>query len=241
MSVTPEVLLQKVAANWVQRLKSFGLWPQFLREIIVDHFIASIECTAEENESAWAEFCANGQIDPVEANGAILQRFGLNEEELKAACARQARVAKFKKETWGKALPAYFLKRKTSLDRVVYSILRLRDAALARELYLRIKEGEQTFAEIAAQYSEGPEARTSGIIGPIALGAVHPSLRPLLAASAPGKLRAPVHIGEWHVVTRVEKLWAAELNSAIEAQLLQELFEASLNAEMKRQFEKLGP
>ena len=239
--MTPEELLRQAEVRWVKHLKHFNLWQQFVREIIVDRASANVECTPAEQEAAWSAFCKARQIDPAAGDAGTLRRFGMTEDELKNACSRQLRIARFKIQTWGKALPAYFLKRKSGLDRVVYSIVRLRDPAIASELYLRIQEGEATFGEIAAQYSEGPEADTFGLIGPIALGMVHPDLRPLLAASPPGQLRPPTPIGEWHVITRVEKLWAAEFDENIQQQLMHELFESWLTAETKRQFEKLAP
>ena len=39
------------------------------------------------------------------------------------------------------------------LDKVSYSLLRVNDELLANELFLRIKEGEATFADIASNYS----------------------------------------------------------------------------------------
>ena len=41
----------------------------------------------------------------------------------------------------------------------------MEDGYLART-YLRISGGEANFAEVAAQYSQGQEAKTKGIVGP---------------------------------------------------------------------------
>ncbi len=62
---------------------------------------------------------------------------------------------------------ARFLERKNELDQVVYSLLRLENSFLARELYLQIESGESNFADLAKRYAEGPERNTNGIVGPV--------------------------------------------------------------------------
>ena len=41
----------------------------------------------------------------------------------------------------------------------MYSLIHVRDPALAQELWIRIEEGETGFTEAASQFGEGPEAR----------------------------------------------------------------------------------
>lgn len=77
------------------------------------------------------------------------------------------RIEKFKQATWGSKLESYFYERKQQLDQVVYSLIRTHDAAAAQELYFRLLENEQPFAEIAVLYSQGSEARTGGLIDPL--------------------------------------------------------------------------
>ena len=50
------------------------------------------------------------------------------------------------------------------LDKVQYSLVRVSSENLANELYLRIKEKESTFEEIARKYSEGPDKQSNGIM-----------------------------------------------------------------------------
>ena len=64
-----------------------------------------------------------------------------------------------------------------------YSLLRVKDADLAQELYLRIKESESTFEEISSEYSVGPEKHNGGKIGPVPLNQPHPLLGKLLQIS----------------------------------------------------------
>ena len=69
-----------------------------------------------------------------------------------------------------------FLASKGSRDLVIYSLLRVKDYALARELWIRLEEDETTFAEAAREFGEGPEADRHGVIGPIPIGALQPTV-----------------------------------------------------------------
>ena len=57
---------------------------------------------------------------------------------------------------------------------MIYSLLRVKDYALARELWIRLEEDETTFAEAAREFGEGPEADSQGVIGPIPIGLLQP-------------------------------------------------------------------
>ena len=74
---------------------------------------------------------------------------------------------------------AHFLSRKNQLDKVVYSLLRCKDVFF-QKLFLRIEGNESDFGDLAAQYSEGQERNTKGIIGPVSMTQAHPAVAELL-------------------------------------------------------------
>jgi parvulin-like peptidyl-prolyl isomerase len=227
---TPNAGLEKprrvaVAREW---LATRGLWPSVWREKLTDETIADVELSDDEKSEALAEAERRWKESAEQ-----LAPYGMRREDLEFATLRERRLRKFKREKWGAALPAYFLKRKSALDEAVYWLLRLDDRMLARELYFRIKEGEEDFSSVAARHSLGSEARTCGIVGPVALGSMAPALAKLILESKPGKLRPPVRIGEWTVVIRLQALFPAKLDAAMEERLCDELFEQWLDAQIR--------
>ncbi len=104
---------------------------------------------------------------------------------------------------------------------------------IAHELYFRIQEGEQSFAELAREHSEGSEADTGGLLGPVPLSQLHPAISKLLSISKPGQLWSPRAIGEWFVMVRLEKLIPAQLNEFMRRRLINELFENWLQEQIK--------
>jgi parvulin-like peptidyl-prolyl isomerase len=155
-------------------------------------------------------------------------------EQVEELAVRPVLLEKFKAATWGSKVESYFMTRKGSLDQVVYSLIRTQDLGLANEIYFRIQEGEQSFAELAKEYSKGPEARTGGLLGPVALSQPHPAIAKLLSVSQPGQLWPPRALAEWMVIVRLEKYMPARLDEAMRRQLIDEMFEDWIKKEIQK-------
>jgi parvulin-like peptidyl-prolyl isomerase len=218
-------------------LASYRMIPQLLCERIIDQAIKPIDCTPEETAQALQEFDKHWRLTSATQREAWRQKYGLSPEQLEALATRKLKVEKFKQATWGQKLNSYFIERKKQLDRVIYSLIRTQDRWLATELYFRILEGEQTFAEIAHKYSAGPEAETGGMIGPVELGTLSPKLASLLSTSQIAILQPPVTLGEWQVIVRVEKLIPAQFDESMRVRLLHENFQAWF----QQQIQQLSP
>jgi parvulin-like peptidyl-prolyl isomerase len=206
-------------------LNQYGMMPQFQRELLIDDAIASITLDPEAMHLASKQFYQQHKIDSDATLKTWMQRQGLDQAQLNHLITRSAKLNIFKQATWGHKLESYFLQRKPQLDQVVYSLLRVKEPGIAQELFFRIQNGEQPFAEIARAYSQGPEAETGGIIGPMELSTPHPTLAKMLAVSQPGQLLPPTRLNEWIVIVRLEQLVAAQFDAAMQQRLLTELFE----------------
>lgn len=212
-------------------LKRYQLMPHFLRGLIIDKAIADINCSEAEKKKAVEQFLAQNQLTTPETQEAWLKERGLTQEELEEIAVMPVAVEKFKQGNWSNKVERYFLTRKSSLDRVIYSLIRTKNYNLAQELYYRILEGEQSFAEVASQYSEGPESQTGGQLGPVPLSQPHPAISKILSVSQPGQLWAPRGLAEWTVIIRLEKFIPAQLDDQMRQALINEMFETWLREE----------
>ncbi len=137
--------------------------------------------------------------------------------------ARDESLRKFAKQRFGSGLEELFLASKELRDSVVYSLIRVRDPGLARELWIRLEESEMTFNEAASAYGEGPEAIHNGIMGPMPIGSLQPALLgEMLRNLRPGQLMPPHILGEWHLLLRLEQLTPARFDQQMINQLLDE-------------------
>jgi parvulin-like peptidyl-prolyl isomerase len=214
-------------------LKRYQLIPHLLRGLAIDRAIAPFSCTEAERETAIIQFREQHQLTSPVALNAWLQKHQMTMEAMEEFAVRTMLIEKFKRTTWGNKLESYFLKRKADLDQVVYSLIRTQDGALAQELYFRIREGEQSFAQLAPQYSQGVEVHTGGLLGPVPLSQPHPRIRNLLSVSQPGQLWPPCIVSDWFVIVRLEKFLPAQFDDSMQQYLLNELFETWLQAKIQ--------
>ena len=160
---------------------------------------------------------------------------GWTESDLCLHLRRPEALRRFAKQRFGPGLEDAFLASRGGRDEVIYSLLRVRDAGLARELWIRLEEAETTFAEAAHQHGVGEEAQRKGVIGPMPIGLLQPEvLQEILRSLRPGELSAPRQLGEWHVLLRLEQLKTARFDEAMREQMLQDALNTFLQERVKR-------
>lgn len=213
-------------------LNRYGLMPQLIRELVIDQALEAVELTPEEQSAALERFDQANNVQSEEQRQLLAQQQQMSLEELTARILREEKLNKYKTETWGPKIESYFLQRKSQLDRVLYSLIRTQEAGLAQELYFRIHDDGQPLADLAREYSEGQEAQTGGLIGPVELSVPHPTLSRMLSISQPGQIWPPTRIGEWFIVVRLEKFLPAKLDDPTRQRLLDELFGTWLKEEI---------
>ncbi|MBK1986058.1 peptidylprolyl isomerase [Sphaerospermopsis aphanizomenoides BCCUSP55] len=214
------------APEILELMGKYQLIPPLLKEVVIDQAIAQIECTPQEEQQACEQLAQQYQGRPDQS---------ISPEQLNSMAIRQLKLEKFKEATWGQDLESYFFQRKSQLDRVIYSLITTSDIGIAQEIYFRIQEGEQSFAELAREYAQGPEAQTDGLVGPVELQSLHPRLIQILSVSQPQQLSPPNQIGEWIVIVRLEKLLPAQLDRPMRQRLLNERFQAWLQTQTSAQ------
>ncbi|MGK7889820.1 MAG: peptidylprolyl isomerase [Leptolyngbyaceae cyanobacterium] len=234
MAVVLKVGNREITADEVLPLMAgYQMLPKFLQELIIDEAIADIECTPEEQANACNQFYAQNNIAEDEPRQKWLKLYGMTQSQLESLAARSLRIGKYKQTTWGPKVESYFLERKGNLDKVIYSLIRTKDVGIAQEIYFRINDGEQTFAELAREYSQGPEADTDGLIGPVELSVPHQSLAAILSRSQPGELSPPTRVGDWMVIVRLERFIPCQMDDAMRQRLIEEQFKTWLQERMQ--------
>ena len=235
MSVVLEVDNQVYTAeDLVPLLTQYQMLPKLAQEILIDKAIADIECSEEENTSIYNQFCQQNQLTSDEQVQAWLNEQGMNREQLQNSITKRLRIEKYKQETWSDDVDAHFIKRKAQLDRVVYSLIRVEKPEVAQELYFRIKDDENTFSALAMEYSQGTEAQTGGLIGPVEINAPHPKIAQILATCQSGQLVPPTRVGEWIVIIRLENYISAKLDDGMRQRMLDELFNRWLHKSIQQ-------
>jgi parvulin-like peptidyl-prolyl isomerase len=224
----------------VSYLSRSNLLSNTLRAITADSILASVSLTDEERLEAFQGFCRDQHLSGPGEVEAFRKQQLLQKEDLRFVIERSLRFARLCEQQYLPKAEARFLERKTSLDQIVYSLLRVADSGLARELYLRIADEETDFATAATEYSLGPENKSKGLVGPVPLLKAHPNLAQRLRTNPPGKLIEPFQIEQWWVVARIESYTPAILDDATRMAMAKELFDEWVEGEVQAQLSDLA-
>jgi PPIC-type PPIASE domain len=156
------------------------------------------------------------------------------------AFKRSLALKKYQQVHWGHRIPSYFLTRKKALDRAIFSVIQVDSLGMAQELYLRIKDRRQSFDKLARLYSQGAEAKLGGVMGPIAVERIHPKIVYHLSSLKPGELSPLFQLDNFYVFIRLEQWVPARFDDDIKGQLMEELFEQWLHAEIANRIATLA-
>ena len=212
-------------------LDQFNLLKPLVEHMVTSEAMVDVVVSADQLENARLDLLHQRGFDVIDQWEELLEELGCGEDEVVERLRHSIRRRSFIRQRYEAKAEARFLERKNELDQVVYSLLRLENSFLARELYLQIESGESNFADLAKRYAEGPERNTNGIVGPVSLTQAHPALVEKLRVAQPGVLLEPFRISDWWLVVRLERYEPATFSDAVSDQMCQEMFDAWLDKE----------
>jgi parvulin-like peptidyl-prolyl isomerase len=225
-SLTAEQLLPLIS--------KYRLVPQLAKEMLIEAAIKDYEITEAEHQDARDRFCQQQQLSNDKDLDLWLQQQQLGRDDLKNLIDRELQLRKFKTDKWETQVESYFCQRKSQIDRVVFSMIRVKEIDVAEEIYFRLVSEESTFVEQAPRHSEGIEAKTKGISGPVEFGKLDPILANALITLQPLEVLPPLLIGEWWVVLQLETIIPAQLDEEMRQYLTEELFNQWIYEEVQK-------
>jgi parvulin-like peptidyl-prolyl isomerase len=209
----------------VSQLARHNLLRPLIKQQVLAELASEFPLAEEERRQVIEGVRRERGLETPEALARFLAANLLEENDLRDLAEQPLRLQRALEARFTARAGVRFLSRKNQLDRVVYSLLRVREPGLARELYLRIAEGEADFTDLAARYSEGPERDSRGIVGPVPLTQAHPQLAERLRTAPVATLLEPFVVESWWLVVRLESLASATLDRATERQMAAELLD----------------
>lgn len=206
-------------------LDRFNLLPNFVRAVIENNLTSQIEPSSDEQVEYQLKFLSRNNLNNKHQLSSWLDKNGLDDKRLSLLIYDNLRLEKFKDEKFNGLVESEFLNKKSSLDKVMYSIIRVKTKLEAEEIHLKLVEQEESFSDLAAKYSEGLEKNFNGIIGPLEIGVLNPELSERLKISKKGQLWPPFNTQNWWVVMRLERFLPAKLDDNMRAKLKESLYE----------------
>ena len=217
--------LETLSPETLAILRQHNLLMPLVQAEVIKAAVGSIHVSKEEEAELLLGYCRQRGLQPGEQLDNHLSNAGLYQADVTWQLSIEKRMISYCKEKHLAKAEARFLAKKEQLDQVVYSLIRVKDALLARELYLRIAENEVDFGTTAAEYSEGQERNTKGIIGPVPLTQAHPILAERLRTRKPGELAEPFLVEGWWLVVRLERYAPARFDEETAIKMAREIFQ----------------
>jgi len=144
------------------------------------------------------------------------------------------RQQKWIETNYSSKVNAYFLDNRDQLEQLVYGVIRLNDQGLAQELYLRLMDDDESFFELAKEFSRGVERYTMGIVGPMRRSDVHHSIAEAIDKLKADEVAPPIRIGSLSVLVYLIHREEAVLDTKTKVQLFKEMFETDIAESLKQ-------
>ena len=152
-----------------------------------------------------------------------------NNDEFKKHIIRKYLWIKWLQENFQDQIFIFFQENQAKYDLITYQLIRVKDKNLANEIYFKLSEDGDSFADLASKFSEGKEKFSNGLIGPISANLPNPILLSTLRSLNIGSISCPIEIDDWWIICKLVKLDYAVLNDFLKATISLELGDDYLN------------
>ena len=215
----------------IKLLNKYNLLKPLVKADLISSKISSIKFSEDDKNRLIEKFLIDNKIKEKKIfDDWVIKTHGSN-EKFEESFLNSHRFRVFCKQNFFHKTEERFLSTKNNLDKVVYSLIRVKDYFLATELYLQINERENDFGKLANQYSEGEEKHSHGVIGPVSLSQAHPRVVEILKSIKINEINQPVKVDKWYVIIRLDSLVESTLDETLKQQLAEEIFDELIENE----------
>ena len=227
------------SSELIKFLTELDLLPSLIKRYLERSVSSSFRPNQADQVLFQQSFLQREKISSPESLQLWLDNNDITEPQLSKQLFHALQLKQFKDKKFLAQVESTFLDNKSILDKVMYSMIRCKDRSKVNELFLRIKEEEHTFADIATEYSEGSENQFNGLVGPIELGRINPLLAERLRISSPGQLWDPFEIEGWWVILRLEKSISARLDDSMKQRIINDLYNSWMRQQVKKELSSI--
>ena len=220
----------------------FDLVEPFLRQlkeraVVFEH--NNLSDPDQVAESAMQKYCSKHGLNNKQEQQQWCLQHGMSQADLLSEAIHDWRRTELREQS-SSNIESLYLRYKDNLDRVLYSLIRVDDAGLCRELFYAIEAGEISFGEAARLHSRGPEAKTQGIVGPVDLTTPHPEIAGRLRTAQAGQLIGPFEAAEWHTLLRLEYRFDSVYDAHTQNFLEEMNFKSRICGDLKTELQQLS-
>ena len=224
-------ILKDVDKEVINLLKKSNLIRPLIKSFLINNLIKDISLSKKEVNDEISNFYDKNSINDNNILNKYLEFYGITEEDLRHQILLPLKILKFAKNIFQNKVDAHFLKRKESLDKYTYNVLRLDNPDLAYELYFQLQEKESDFAKLSFEHSIDSNIFPNGVAGPTSLSGTHPKIVEILTTLTPGVLTEPFKVERWWLIISLIERNQATLDFQNSKLMLLELFDKYIEEE----------
>lgn len=221
----------------LQKLAKYGMLSLFIKNQILDREMKKISLSEIEITEAKNLYKKSHKLESDEDFEHHKQIRFYTDESIRYNIELPFKQYKFCQEMFGESLYTNYLKYKSFFDIVTYSIIRVDSESKSKEIYLQLKDDKRVFSELVNKYSQGPERKSQGIIGPIRLNQGHPLLQKQIIQNKDLCFSQPFKIDSKWIIIKVENFIESKLDDFVEKEIYKIELENFLKEEIKKYLE----
>ena len=216
----------------LEQLSKYGLLTDFLKSKVLENKIKDINLSESEKAEARDHYIKFFSLK----NELLIEEHRkknlLSKENLLYRMNLNKKVQKYCEDKYDEFIGKEYLSNKGKLDMVKYSMIRVKEYGLAMELYLKIKDDNEDFNELAKKYSTGIEKKTNGVIGPLPLESVNNLIRPKFSKNNLNTINKPFKYNNEWIICRLDEYKESKLDKNTVMNLKSKI----LDEEIEREF-----
>ena len=224
-------ILEDLDKEVINLLKKSNLLRPLIKSFLINNLIKDISLSKKEVNDEISNFYDKNSINDNDNLTKYIEFYGITEEDLRHQILLPLKILKFSKNMFQNKVDSYFLKRKESLDKYTYNVLRLDNPDLAYELYFQLQEKESDFAKLSFEHSIDSNIFPNGVAGPTSLSGTHPKIVEILTTLTPGVLTEPFKVERWWLIISLIERNQATLDFQNSKLMLLELFDKYIEEE----------
>jgi len=188
-------------------------------------------------EDAFQEFCKAFNLTSKEKASEFLQKTKQSKESIAYKLLYRKGIEDLKKEIFPtKKINEYFLLNKSrKFDTIQFALIRVEEEGVALEIYHRLKDDKEDFAEVARECSSGPEALQGGLVAPQTAANLNPEIARQLSALKAGEISEPFSVdanASLYLIVKLIQIQSAKLTPQLERSLREEMFQQWMDKEL---------
>tara|TARA_Y100001968_G_scaffold327155_1_gene371630 strand:- start:174 stop:905 length:732 start_codon:yes stop_codon:yes gene_type:complete len=234
-------IYKKLDKNTLKKFHKYNLLESLIKAELIEEKTININLESKKLQEIINNFKNKNNIKNDEEYHSFLRLKNLSQDEFEYQITIPFKIETYCKKNYLSKAESRFLKRKNELDQITYTVIRLNwdNFSLARELYLRIKEENESMNQLSKTYSIGPEKKTNGIVGPINAERMHRELSSILRSCKPGEIIEPKLIESFWMILRLDDYYDAKLDDNMKSMMSLELFMEDISLSISKEVKEV--